>query len=71
MRNNLGGDITKSDRMNTQCMFECDLCWLAPVLPTGIYIIYITKLYNIYNKYIYIIYITNLVCFQRAWYINF
>jgi len=38
MRNNLDGDVTKSYRMNTQCMFKCVVCWLAPVLPTGIYI---------------------------------
>ena len=38
MRKNLDGDVTKSYRMNTQCMFECVLCWLAAVLPTGIYI---------------------------------
>jgi len=26
MRNNLGGDVTRSYRMNTQFMFECVLC---------------------------------------------
>ena len=71
-RNNLDGDATKSYRMNTECMLECVLCWLALVLPTGI-CIYIYQIWTIWYIFkelsIYIFYLVYMKYFAFIWYI--